>query len=118
MLPLLFSNAATGWASAPPTCAATTSPLPPISKVSGDFASAPTSASSYTQSARINSQSPAPAASGASTRPIPARASERRNLSDERSEEHTSELQSLMRISYAVFCLKKKKTKQQKNKSN
>src|SRR3546814_6226711 len=28
-----------------------------------------------------------------------------------RSEEHTSELQSLMRISYAVFCLKKKKTK-------
>src|SRR3546814_6493141 len=32
-----------------------------------------------------------------------------------RSEEHTSELQSLMRISYAVFCLKKKK--QQKNKT-
>src|SRR3546814_5122981 len=29
---------------------------------------------------------------------------------DYRSEEHTSELQSLMRISYAVFCLKKKKT--------
>src|SRR3546814_1997372 len=29
-----------------------------------------------------------------------------------RSEEHTSELQSLMRISYAVFCLKKKKEKQ------
>src|SRR3546814_3190474 len=28
---------------------------------------------------------------------------------DARSEEHTSELQSLMRISYAVFCLKKKK---------
>src|SRR3546814_2971707 len=36
----------------------------------------------------------------------------------ERSEEHTSELQSLMRISYAVFCLNKKKrktTKQQQN---
>src|SRR3546814_1713767 len=31
-----------------------------------------------------------------------------------RSEEHTSELQSLMRISYAVFCLKKKKTHKQK----
>src|SRR3546814_1615105 len=31
----------------------------------------------------------------------------------QRSEEHTSELQSLMRISYAVFCLKKKKQKQQ-----
>src|SRR3546814_5303850 len=29
---------------------------------------------------------------------------------EQRSEEHTSELQSLMRISYAVFCLKKKKT--------
>src|SRR3546814_3110083 len=42
---------------------------------------------------------------------------ERRKVDDEfhdhlgeRSEEHTSELQSLMRISYAVFCLKKKKT--------
>src|SRR3546814_5473776 len=34
----------------------------------------------------------------------------RRHLT--RSEEHTSELQSLMRISYAVFCLKKKKNKQ------
>src|SRR3546814_8626612 len=31
-------------------------------------------------------------------------------LAEIRSEEHTSELQSLMRISYAVFCLKKKKT--------
>src|SRR3546814_6831952 len=31
------------------------------------------------------------------------------SASDVRSEEHTSELQSLMRISYAVFCLKKKK---------
>src|SRR3546814_4209239 len=33
----------------------------------------------------------------------------------ERSEEHTSELQSLMRISYAVFCLKKKKNNTQDN---
>src|SRR3546814_698366 len=32
-------------------------------------------------------------------------------LTESRSEEHTSELQSLMRISYAVFCLKKKNTK-------
>src|SRR3546814_13155303 len=38
--------------------------------------------------------------------PRPPRASGR--ASPERSEEHTSELQSLMRISYAVFCLKKK----------
>src|SRR3546814_2070045 len=35
----------------------------------------------------------------------------RHNLTVTRSEEHTSELQSLMRISYAVFCLKKKKTR-------
>src|SRR3546814_8130084 len=39
----------------------------------------------------------------------------RRILADlRRSEEHTSELQSLMRISYAVFCLKKKKKKDKK----
>src|SRR3546814_6807203 len=37
-------------------------------------------------------------------------------VSTNRSEEHTSELQSLMRISYAVFCLKKKKRKNTKNK--
>src|SRR3546814_1775271 len=35
------------------------------------------------------------------------------DVDGDRSEEHTSELQSLMRISYAVFCLKKKRT--QKN---
>src|SRR3546814_8232067 len=39
------------------------------------------------------------------TSPSPTRA----EVSDVRSEEHTSELQSLMRISYAVFCLTKKK---------
>src|SRR3546814_9128214 len=37
-------------------------------------------------------------------------AGEHGNFCRKRSEEHTSELQSLMRISYAVFCLKKKKT--------
>src|SRR3546814_5348565 len=36
-------------------------------------------------------------------------------LREARSEEHTSELQSLMRISYAVFCLKKKKTNNQQS---
>src|SRR3546814_1546567 len=36
---------------------------------------------------------------------------------DRRSEEHTSELQSLMRISYAVFCLKKKKQSRKKIKN-
>src|SRR3546814_6364860 len=35
----------------------------------------------------------------------------------QRSEEHTSELQSLMRISYAVFCLKKNKNRQSTNKT-
>src|SRR3546814_7045794 len=48
----------------------------------------------------------APATGG--TRRSPARLLERR------SEEHTSELQSLMRISYAVFCLKKKKNQSEK----
>src|SRR3546814_510448 len=38
-------------------------------------------------------------------------AGNRQLLDQLRSEEHTSELQSLMRISYAVFCLKKKKQK-------
>src|SRR3546814_2156839 len=43
--------------------------------------------------------------------PFPARRSQGKSggLTRGRSEEHTSELQSLMRISYAVFCLKKKK---------
>src|SRR3546814_9345312 len=39
----------------------------------------------------------------------------RARLQRQRSEEHTSELQSLMRNSYAVFCLKKKKTTITKN---
>src|SRR3546814_8832509 len=39
----------------------------------------------------------------------------RRATLDMRSEEHTSELQSLMRISYAVFCLNKKKQKTYRN---
>src|SRR3546814_5274514 len=41
-------------------------------------------------------------------------ADDRRRAAGRRSEEHTSELQSLMRISYAVFCLKKKKKQQLK----
>src|SRR3546814_2340165 len=45
--------------------------------------------------------------------PGPAASSVKREIqwSISRSEEHTSELQSLMRISYAVFCLKKKKNR-------
>src|SRR3546814_109825 len=40
---------------------------------------------------------------------VPPMTSQYLNITKNRSEEHTSELQSLMRISYAVFCLKKKK---------
>src|SRR3546814_6538724 len=49
-----------------------------------------------------------------------ARIPDRRDMIDidaKRSEEHTSELQSLMRISYAVFCLKKKKIKIKQNRN-
>src|SRR3546814_10117825 len=54
--------------------------------------------------------------SAASSSPALPRSTETRRLTpfsliDKRSEEHTSELQSLMRNSYAVFCLKKKKNK-------
>src|SRR3546814_1616800 len=40
---------------------------------------------------------------------------EHHDCAEQRSEEHTSELQSLMRISYAVFCLKKKKKQPTEN---
>src|SRR3546814_3091290 len=43
-------------------------------------------------------------------RPCAASRTPKSRRAPKRSEEHTSELQSLMRISYAVFCLKKKKT--------
>src|SRR3546814_5497658 len=41
----------------------------------------------------------------------------RGHAAEQRSEEHTSELQSLMRISYAVFCLKKKNEQQKQRKT-
>src|SRR3546814_10816699 len=47
-------------------------------------------------------------------RPVPDTHGNRGRTNQGRSEEHTSELQSLMRISYAVFCLKKKKKTKQK----
>src|SRR3546814_16479332 len=49
------------------------------------------------------------AAAGDECRAFTEQPDDRRTDLDFRSEEHTSELQSLMRISYAVFCLKKKK---------
>src|SRR3546814_3197202 len=64
-------------------------------------------------SARRATRSMTPPAAGQSSSPWSAsQASSKaldRYLLPVRSEEHTSELQSLMRISYAVFCLKKKK---------
>src|SRR3546814_3059431 len=52
-----------------------------------------------------------PALSGALTTPAMC------STTSARSEEHTSELQSLMRISYAVFCLKNKTAENRKNKN-
>src|SRR3546814_1443841 len=51
-------------------------------------------------------------ASGRHNSLLPPDGGRRSRQGDVRSEEHTSELQSLMRISYAVFCLKKKKKTQ------
>src|SRR3546814_4329151 len=75
----------------------------------------------YTTLFRSRDRRPAPReAASASPRPGSARrcgGSRRagaRRCGARRSEEHTSELQSLMRISYAVFCLKKKKEKIEK----
>src|SRR3546814_9663370 len=73
--------------------------------------------SAATQSAAIDFAAQQSASASADKRPDRAFAAavqftpnQRANGSaDDRSEEHTSELQSLMRISYAVFCLKKKK---------
>src|SRR3546814_10810870 len=53
-----------------------------------------------------------PAGPGSTAIPPRARIVGMRGDQNVRSEEHTSELQSLMRISYAVFCLKKKNTTQ------
>src|SRR3546814_1225948 len=50
--------------------------------------------------------------------PCAGRHGQRAEARDPRSEEHTSELQSLMRISYAVFCLKKKKKQQTETRTN
>src|SRR3546814_4083814 len=56
---------------------------------------------------------------GAPSQPPTSRAEGLRSCEpDSRSEEHTSELQSLMRISYAVFCLKKKKNRQNHKHNN
>src|SRR3546814_5477532 len=60
-------------------------------------------------SAEAPSAEPSDLPFGPQLNPEPSHASDALVACDFRSEEHTSELQSLMRISYAVFCLKKKK---------
>src|SRR3546814_4071092 len=55
-----------------------------------------------------SNQVPASRISGYKTAFLPRRACDESQCRYSRSEEHTSELQSLMRISYAVFCMKKK----------
>src|SRR3546814_2032550 len=69
----------------------------------------------WTSSARSRTGArgdPWPPASAASSAAGWCRRREARRARRRRSEEHTSELQSLMRISYAVFCLKKKNIKE------
>src|SRR3546814_2545307 len=82
---------------------------PSVLKSSGD----PSQPQSYSLKPSISmaSRSSAPLDSAQNVQnPSLAAISSTRFPERSRSEEHTSELQSLMRISYAVFCLKKKKT--------
>src|SRR3546814_5541747 len=74
------------------------------------FRSSPGTGSVRGATSRVAPPSPtACTPSVSSTAPLPSKTHARSCSSTARSEEHTSELQSLMRISYAVFCLKKKK---------
>src|SRR3546814_7713222 len=85
--------------------------------------------SATTTKANLPMKSPRPCIASSVTAPPPARRARSSSRSNSnppraqrppccRSEEHTSELQSLMRISYAVFCLKKKKQIGKYTKSN
>src|SRR3546814_3195196 len=94
---------------APPS---TSAPAPPPGAQRSSWPRRSASSDGRRPSARRNS---APSADSADTSYPPCSALHRksrplRGSSGHRSEEHTSELQSLMRISYAVFCLKKKNT--------
>src|SRR3546814_1748379 len=79
-------------------------PLRPASAPDGSSRTTPVSIAGENGHARP----PVRQASGRAPPPAPLPPKGRREC-QARSEEHTSELQSLMRISYAVFCLKKKK---------
>src|SRR3546814_5586314 len=84
------------------------SPAPTPSRAHSPAKSPPASFPSTTNRPQTICSTPTPL--GSLPRTSPARFS---TSLPTRSEEHTSELQSLMRISYAVFCLKKKKKKSQ-----
>src|SRR3546814_4012485 len=82
-----------------------TASLSPITQLSTPAGAPASSISSASRSGQLGSFS-----EGFSTKVLPAAmATANIHIGTMRSEEHTSELQSLMRISYAVFCLKKKK---------
>src|SRR3546814_3398668 len=81
----------------PPATAQPSAPRPPVHSTQYSTKSVPTSAPPCQK----------PQAKPPSTNSVSAIVNH--GIEDFRSEEHTSELQSLMRISYAVFCLKKKK---------
>src|SRR3546814_10207839 len=94
-----------------PSAAANAAVSPAAAQVRGDAATAPSAAT--TAPARTSESRPAALARAdrrATAEPQPKpKAMAKPTPAARRSEEHTSELQSLMRISYAVFCLKKKK---------
>src|SRR3546814_2296322 len=80
--------------------------------IKGSLISRPASSDGSQDPARLYRRPPATAPGGGPLPDRPPLHRPDRGGSGPRSEEHTSELQSLMRISYAVFCLKKKKHKQ------
>src|SRR3546814_5443719 len=87
--------------------------------ISSTVALAMHQASAYSRTAKARPSRLAGLSFLESSRPLMGRAGSRMTAAAKtgRSEEHTSELQSLMRISYAVFCLKKKK-QEYKNKTH
>src|SRR3546814_6101406 len=86
------------------------SPTSAISALNASFSAPPERTARIADSSR-------PSASG--DKASAARPSSKKScIQPSRSEEHTSELQSLMRISYAVFCLKKQKTTNTHQKKN
>src|SRR3546814_10798698 len=86
-------------------------PVPPASRCAAEGSFAGNDAADGGEQAAVGYQ----AHGGCNLAVERAVAIQERNDLAQRSEEHTSELQSLMRISYAVFCLKKKKPLQPTN---